>query len=67
MRTYARLYRLRPADRIVCRHSSVPFIDHHLIYLGSDFAGNELLAENHKGTNVQRSMRTASLAQHLSA
>ncbi|MDB5142958.1 MAG: Lecithin retinol acyltransferase [Mucilaginibacter sp.] len=50
---YANLYNLRPGDRIVCQHSTIPFIEHHLIYLGPDFLNNELMAENHKGTNVQ--------------
>jgi hypothetical protein len=50
---YANLYNLKPGDRIVCQHSSIPFVKHHLIYLGPDYYGNELIIENHKGTNVQ--------------
>jgi len=50
---YANLYNLKPGDRIVCQHSTIQFIKHHLIYLGPDYFGNELIIENHKGTNVQ--------------
>jgi len=51
--TYASIYNLQPADRIVTPLFKTEITQHHAIYLGFNELGQELIAENHINDGVR--------------
>lgn len=50
---YITYYNLKPGDRIVTPKSFFGMIQHHAIYLGQNYYGQDLIAENAYGKYVQ--------------
>lgn len=51
--SYIKYYGLKPADRIVVPKSIAGIIQHHAVYLGQDYQGQDLIAENVYGMYVR--------------
>lgn len=49
---YVKLYKLKPGDRIVTPKSLAGIIQHHAVYLGQNYEGQDLIAENVYGKFV---------------
>ncbi|MBP9924551.1 MAG: lecithin retinol acyltransferase family protein [Cyclobacteriaceae bacterium] len=43
---YVKFYKLKPGDRIVASKSFAGIVQHHAIYLGQNYQGQDLIAEN---------------------
>jgi len=50
---YIQKYNLKPADRIVTPKSSLRWVQHHVVYLGQNHNGVDLIAENKQGHGVR--------------
>lgn len=50
---YIKKYKLKPGDRIVTPKSELRFVQHHVIYLGKNFQGTDLIIENKQGFGVR--------------
>lgn len=50
---YINKYNLQPADRIVTPKSELRFVQHHVVYLGKNRFGVDLVAENKLGYGVR--------------
>jgi hypothetical protein len=50
---YIKLYNLKPGDRIISPKSVLGIVKHHAIYLGQNFDGQHLIAENTFGKYVR--------------
>lgn len=53
MNNYIAKYNLRPGDRIVVPKSGLRIIEHHALYLGQNYKGVDLIAENKIGFGVR--------------
>lgn len=49
---YVKFYKLKPGDRIVTPKSLAGIIQHHAVYLGQNYQGQDLIAENVYGKFV---------------
>lgn len=49
---YVKFYKLKPGDRIVTPKSLAGIIQHHAVYLGQNYEGQDLIAENVYGKFV---------------
>lgn len=50
---YIKYHDLKPGDRIITPKSAIGLIQHHVIYLGQSFEGQDLIAENAFGRFVR--------------
>ena len=50
---YIKYYNLKPADRIVVPKSLAGIVQHHAVYLGQNYSGQDLIAENVAGKFVR--------------
>jgi len=53
MKNFIQINHLKPADRIIVPKSVLGIIDHHAVYLGKNYAGQDLIAENVFGQSVR--------------
>lgn len=52
MQDHILMNHLKPADRLVVPKSALGLVQHHAIYLGQDYLGRDLIAENIVGRQV---------------
>ncbi len=50
---YINFHSLKPGDKIVVPKSSLKLVQHHVIYLGQNYSGQDLIAENAVGMCVR--------------
>lgn len=50
---FIEFYKLKPGDRIVAPKSLAGLVQHHAVYLGSNYAGQNLIGENVYGKHVR--------------
>jgi Lecithin retinol acyltransferase len=50
---YVNFHNLKPGDKIVAPKSWLKLVQHHVIYLGQNYSGQDLIAENAVGMHVR--------------
>lgn len=50
---YINKYKLQPGDRLVTPKSKLRLVQHHVIYLGKNYQGIDLIIENKQGHGVR--------------
>ena len=50
---YINFHNLKPGDKIVVPKSWIKLVQHHVVYLGQNYSGQELIAENAVGMYVR--------------